>query len=91
MARHRAPDLNSGTIFKIRTDGNGYAVLKSFPNSGEDGVILYAGLTLSGTTLYGVTSSGGDLNGDGTVFKLNTDGTGFTVLTDYLGGPVYHS
>jgi uncharacterized repeat protein (TIGR03803 family) len=36
---------------------------------------------LSGSTLYGTTTSGGTSNG--TVFKLNTDGTGYTVLYNF--------
>jgi uncharacterized repeat protein (TIGR03803 family) len=38
-----------------------------------------AGLTISGSTLYGTTAFGGS-SGYGTVFALSTDGTGFKVL-----------
>jgi len=40
-------------------------------------------LTLSGSTLYGMTSYNGSDNGDGTIFKINTDGTGFSLLRDF--------
>ena len=79
-----------GVVFKLNTDGTGFGVLKSFsgaiadPYTGvitnSDGSHPYAGLTLSGNTLYGTTWSGGNGYGGGTVFKMNTDGTGFTVL-----------
>src|SRR6266487_5433298 len=62
---------NNGTIYKINTDGTGYTVLKHF--SGSDGATpFFAGLTLSGSVLYGATFYGGSAN-YGTVFRLNTD------------------
>jgi uncharacterized repeat protein (TIGR03803 family) len=67
-----------GTVFMIQPNGTGFAVLKYFTNS-VDGATPYAGLVLSGDTLYGTTYEGGR-SGGGTVFKVNTDGTGFTVL-----------
>jgi len=45
----------------------------------SDGSSAYAGLLLSGNTLYGTTSSGGP-NGSGTIFAVNTDGTGFRLV-----------
>jgi uncharacterized repeat protein (TIGR03803 family) len=59
-----------GTIFQIQTDGTGYQVLQSL--SGKDGVQPYGSFTLSGSTLYGMTGSGGgkNNNGDGTIFSL---------------------
>jgi uncharacterized repeat protein (TIGR03803 family) len=72
---------NLGTVFKIRSDGTGYTVLKNF--TGSDGANpFYAGLTLSGGIIYGATYYGGSSN-QGTLFKLNTDGTGYTVLKSY--------
>jgi hypothetical protein len=59
---------NGGTIFRINTDGNGFAVLKSF-TGGNDGSGPSASLVLSGTTLYGTTSAGGV--GHGVVFSLS--------------------
>lgn len=68
--------------------GQAFTTLHNFtaatPNSlsvytNNDGIEPVAGLFLSGNTLYGTASQGGD-NGNGTVFKLNTDGTSFTNL-----------
>ena len=68
-----------GTVFKLNTDGTGFAVLKHFDNS-STGSTPYAGLMQAAdAALYGTTYQGGS-NGYGTVFKLNTDGNGFTVL-----------
>ena len=61
-----------------------YTVLKTF--SGTNGAFPAAGLTLSGSTLYGTTRDGG-LFGKGTLFKINTDGTDFTVLRNFAGRP----
>src|SRR6266581_9142706 len=66
-----------GTVFAINTDGTGFTNLHSFNYS--DGANPWAGLVLSGHTLYGTASNGGD-RGAGTVFAINTDGTGFTTL-----------
>src|SRR5439155_22369686 len=71
----------AGTVFKINTDGTGFAVLKMFTNS-VDGRNPHGGLVLSGSTLYGTTELGGS-SGFGTVFKVNTDGSGYIVLKNF--------
>ncbi len=76
--------FDQGVIFKVRTDGTGFAVLHSL--GGPDGANPYASLLLDGAgNLYGTTESGG-ASGDGVVFKLRTDGTGFAVLHSFAGG-----
>ena len=81
-------NVNCGTVFKINTDGSGYAILHSFGGyPGNDGATPEAGLVLSGTTLFGTTSMGG-INGNcGTVFKINTDGSGYAILHSFGGYP----
>ena len=80
----------NGTVFKIDLNGNNFATLHSFstsnPDTGanSDGASPWAGLILSGTTLYRAASRGGD-SGSGTVFKLGTDGGGFTKLHSFTG------
>jgi uncharacterized repeat protein (TIGR03803 family) len=69
-----------GTIFKMNADGNGYQVLHSFSYS--DGASPQGSLTLSGATLYGMTSTGGAYC-NGTIFRINTDGNGFQVLHNF--------
>jgi uncharacterized repeat protein (TIGR03803 family) len=67
----------NGTVFKIQTDGTGYALLKSFEsgtNGGPD-----SELVLSETTLFGTTVGSGSPGGS-TVYRLNTDGSGYAVL-----------
>jgi uncharacterized repeat protein (TIGR03803 family) len=73
-----------GTVFAVNTDGSGFATLHSFTN-GSDGASPVAGVILSGNTLYGTASQGGDF-GSGTVFKVNTNGTGFTTLHSFTNG-----
>ena len=46
-----------GNIFSINTDGRGYQNLLSF--SGSNGQYPRGSLTVSGSTLYGMTESGG--------------------------------
>ena len=85
-----------GTVFAVNTDGTGFTNLHSFTallgSVNSDGAYPYAGLILSGNTLYGTAPSGGSL-GYGTVFAVNTDGTGFTILHTFTrgsdgGGPI---
>ena len=66
-----------GTVFALNADGAGFTNLYSF-TGGNDGANPCAGLVLSGSTLFGTTTSGG--NGAGTVFAIKTDGTGLTNL-----------
>src|SRR6266496_3458320 len=47
----------AGTVFKMQPDGSGFAVLKYFTNFIEG--TGPAGLTLSGSVLYGATGGGG--------------------------------
>ncbi len=70
-----------GTLFKVNTDGSGFAVLKDLTFSRE-GVMPRGGLVASGSTLYGTTRSSAHER-RGTVFKLNMDGDGFTVLKSF--------
>jgi uncharacterized repeat protein (TIGR03803 family) len=74
----------NGAVFALNTDGTGFANLHNF-TGGSDGANPYAGLLLSGNTLYGTTSGGGRA-GQGAVFALNTDGTGFANLHSFTGG-----
>jgi uncharacterized repeat protein (TIGR03803 family) len=74
-----------GTAFRMNPDGTDYALLHEF-GDGTDGQNPGYNLALGESTLYGVTSRGGD-NDLGTVFKMNLDGTGYAALHDFAGGP----
>ncbi len=75
-----------GAIFSVNTNGLDFTNLYSFspaiPGTNSDGDTPLAGLVVSGSTLYGTTSSGGPF-GSGTVFSLDTDGSGFTTLYSF--------
>jgi uncharacterized repeat protein (TIGR03803 family) len=75
----------NGTVFAVHTDGSGFTNLYSF-TGGSDGGYPFAGLVLSGNTLYGAALDGGS-SGAGTVFAINTDGTGFTNLHSFTAAP----
>src|SRR5258706_5116737 len=72
-----------GTLFKIGTNGSGFAKLIDFDND-NTGSNPNASLTFDGTFLYGMTNGGG-LNGDGTIFAIKPDGTGYSKLLDFNG------
>src|SRR6266478_820435 len=58
----------NGTVFAVNTDGAGFTNLHSFTLS--DGSRPYAGLILSGNTLYGTASGVATSSGNGTVFAI---------------------
>jgi uncharacterized repeat protein (TIGR03803 family) len=72
-----------GTMFRVNTDGSGYAVLRHF-NARQGGAYPQGDLVLAGATLYGMTYAGGASN-LGTVFRINTDGSGYGVLKSFQG------
>jgi uncharacterized repeat protein (TIGR03803 family) len=80
---------NAGTIYEVRPDGAGYAVLHNFTANNDnatdsDGGFPYAGLTVGpGGVLFGTTSSGGT-NLAGVVFEIHADGTGYSPI-HFLG------
>ena len=75
----------NGAIFRMNTDGSGYGLLHSFGGSPSDGANPYGSLTLSGSTLYGMTVGGGS-SGPGAIFRMNTDGSGYSLLHSFTGG-----
>ena len=78
-------DRDRGTVFSINTDGSDFTLLHEFGGDNDDRW-PYAGLTLSGSTLFGTTSSGGEHRYEGTIFSINTDGSGFALLHEFAGG-----
>ncbi len=76
---------NEGVVFQMQADGTGYTNLHAFAGGAGDGAGSYGSLTLSGTTLYGLTFGGGASN-KGVVFQLQADGTGYSNLHAFAGG-----
>ena len=74
----------SGVIFKVDIDGNNYTNIHDFASGDNDGQSPYGSLTLSGSTLYGMTYQGGG-SGKGVIFKMNTDGSSYTNIHDFSG------
>jgi len=88
-----------GTIFKLRTNGDDYAVLHHFNNSNYNGQFPYGRLVQDESgNLYGTTSlgtnqyfpNGGTFRYPGLIYTLGTNGVGFTLLfgfpTNYSAG-----
>src|SRR5258708_1795491 len=73
-----------GLILTSQVTAQTFTNLYGF-TGGNDGGAPYAGLILSGNTLYGTTTAGGS-SSNGTVFAVNTDGSGFTNLYGFTGG-----
>ncbi len=76
-----ADDL--GTIFRVNTDGGGFATVKSFAYS-RQGVNPLGGLFVAGSKLYGTTENSADVD-RGTVYRLNAGGGDFEVLHSFQG------
>ena len=68
--------MGSGTVFKVNTNGAGFGTLHSFKRltgslaTNIDGAYPHGPLILSGNSLYGTVSGGGEF-GNGTVFSLS--------------------
>ncbi|HRI15524.1 MAG TPA: hypothetical protein PLX89_21205 [Verrucomicrobiota bacterium] len=91
----RSREPGSGTIFRVATDGSGYATLRDF--TGPDGAAPSARLLVLDGQLYGTTQTGGDAD-LGTLFRMGIDGAGFSVLKHFDGpdgqypaAPLIHS
>jgi uncharacterized repeat protein (TIGR03803 family) len=69
----------------MQTDGTHYLLLHEFAGSGNDGQNPYGDLLLSGSALYGMTTSGGN-DYFGTIFKIGADGCGFYLRHEFAGG-----
>ena len=82
---HSGGTNDAGTVFAVTTNGTGFTVLHGF-TGGSDGANPYAGLVLSGSTLFGTAGNGGN-SYDGTVFAVNTNGTGFTTPHTFTNSP----
>jgi len=91
----RGGTTGSGTIFRIRFDGTGFEVLRTFPALTQasstdplvnaDGAAPLAGLTDGQDgRLYGVTGAGGS-SGFGTIFAYDPVGGVFSVLHNFDG------
>ena len=76
----------NGAIFVMNAEGGGPNFLHEFGGKPNDGALPYGSLTLVGSKLYGMTSTGGSGgisgggSGHGVIFSLNTDGTEYKVL-----------
>ncbi len=76
----------NGTIFSLGINGTDFQSLVSF--TGDSGAAIGAAprgdLTLSGTSLYGMTLSGGT-NNDGSIFSVGANGTNYQSLLSFTG------
>jgi uncharacterized repeat protein (TIGR03803 family) len=70
-----------GTLYKVNADGTGFTAFYSFAFITSILNLDYAGLILSGDTLYGTTRWSGSTGG--TVFAVNTNGAAFTVIHNF--------
>jgi uncharacterized repeat protein (TIGR03803 family) len=73
-----------GTVFELQSGSHSVATLGTF--NGSNGAAPAAGLIRdSAGDLFGATSSGGDANGDGTVFEIVNGSNTITTLVQFNG------
>ncbi|MCW5908169.1 MAG: hypothetical protein KIS94_09940, partial [Chitinophagales bacterium] len=69
-----------GTIFKVKTDGSNFTILRSLDGLGANPA---GRLVLNGAYLYGMATDGG-IYGFGAIFRVDTiNGSGYTTLFDF--------
>ena len=74
---------DAGTVFSVRLNGTGFAIIRSFSTNANDGAYpLNSVIEGSDGRLYGRTLSGGTNDGSA-VFGLNKNGSGYTVLHSF--------
>lgn len=74
-----------GTIFRIKTDGTGFQLLRTFPSSASGASFPFGSLISDASgKLYGLTAFG-DPSSCGTVFSIGMDGSGFQTLHTFTG------
>jgi len=71
-----------GTVFGISIGSANDFLLYSFGSVPDDGTNPVAALVLSGSTLYGTASQGGN-NNVGTIFSIGVNGNGYTTLQSF--------
>ena len=69
---------DDGVIFSIDTDGSNETLLSSFSGTNGKWPSVYSSLSVSGSTLYGMTYQGG--LGPGVIFSLDTSGANYKYL-----------
>jgi len=69
----------AGTLFRIKQDGSGFAIVRSFNQDANGWRPLAGVIRASDGLLYGTTYLAGG-NGAGTLYRMATNGTGFTLL-----------
>lgn len=74
----------NGTLFMIGTDGTDYMVLLGLDGGTQQAALPHSPpmLAADGTTLYGMTSNGGE-HDMGTLYTIQTSGEGFTILHSF--------
>lgn len=75
--------MERGVMFKINIDGSSFSKILDYNKTTSSG-IPFGSLTLSGSTMYGMTQFGGSY-GLGTIFKIGIDGTSYTKMMDFDG------
>lgn len=71
-----------GQLYKVDLNGANYETLKTFGLNSTDAKLPNRQLLLSGSTIYGVSSEGGDYN-QGTIFSISKTGADFTILHSF--------
>jgi len=75
-----------GSIFSFDPTSPTTINIYSFGSYTNDGTKPYGALTINGSTLFGMTYTGGLNNlSSGTIFQVNTDGTGYKELHAFGG------
>ena len=78
--------FGNGLVYRMRSDGSGFTLLRSFRGGLIDGAAPTAPLVAGGDGLLYGTCRGGGAYGQGTLFRIDSDGLNYTVLRHFQAG-----
>jgi uncharacterized repeat protein (TIGR03803 family) len=74
----------AGTIFAVGSQGEGFALLRSFDQANGTAPVQGPVPSLDGKVLYGITPQGGAFGG-GAAYRICANGTGYQVIASFGG------
>lgn len=73
---------NKGGVFRIKTDGTGYQLLRDFTGATDGVQAMSTPIVATNGKLYGSTVNGGS-NGFGTIYSMDVTGSNYAIIKNF--------